>query len=251
MSRIKLDTRLSMVASLVPASNVVADIGTDHAYLLCHLIEKGVTPKGIAADINKGPLENARQTVIDCGISDKVELILSDGLQNVPENSADCIVLAGMGGILISEIIEKALWLQNPAVTIVAQPMTHAEVLRKFFCDNGFVIIKEKTATDGKRYYVSMSAVYIGEKWNTVKGEMPYCVFDLESDGNIIKEFDEIPLDESIKKPKVGVVGEIYVKYSPLANNHLEDFLVKEGAEIEVKFTRKNRAFLTWLKDRL
>ncbi len=164
MSRIKLDTRLSMVASLVPASNVVADIGTDHAYLLCHLIEKGVTPKGIAADINKGPLENARQTVIDCGISDKVELILSDGLQNVPENSADCIVLAGMGGILISEIIEKALWLQNPAVTIVAQPMTHAEVLRKFFCDNGFVIIKEKTATDGKRYYVSMSAVYIGEK---------------------------------------------------------------------------------------
>ena len=164
MSRIKLDDRLSTVASLVTPSCVVADIGTDHAYLLCYLIENGITPGGIAADINKGPLENARQTVIDCGISDKVQLILSDGLQNIPENSADCIVIAGMGGILISEIIEKAPWVKNPDITIVSQPMTHAEVLRKFFCENGFRITKEKTATDGKRYYVAMSAVYTGVK---------------------------------------------------------------------------------------
>lgn len=162
MSKIKLDDRLSAVASLVRQGSTVADIGTDHAYLLCYLIEKNICPIGIAADINKGPLENARQTVIDCGVYDKVQLILSDGLKSIPENSADDIVMAGMGGILISEIIDCAPWVRNENISIVAQPMTHAEVLREYFCKNGFKINKEITATDGKRIYVAMSASYTG-----------------------------------------------------------------------------------------
>ncbi|MBQ8503741.1 MAG: SAM-dependent methyltransferase [Clostridia bacterium] len=184
MSRIKLDSRLSMVASLVREGSVTADIGTDHAYLLCYLIQNNICPEGIAADLRKGPLDNARQTVIDCGISDKVELILSDGLQNVPENSADDIVMAGMGGILISEIIEKAKWVYNEKINIIAQPMTHAEVLRRFFCENGFRIRKEKTATDGKRFYVALSAVYTGEKYN-----MPESYYYL---GELLENRDEI-----------------------------------------------------------
>ncbi|MEE1321952.1 MAG: class I SAM-dependent methyltransferase [Acutalibacteraceae bacterium] len=162
MSKIKLDNRLSAVASLVRQGSVVADIGTDHAYLLCYLIENGVCSEGIAADINKGPLNNAKQTVIDCGINDKVQLILSDGLKSIPENSADDIVMAGMGGILISEIIDCAPWVKNENINIIAQPMTHAEVLREYLCKNGFKINKEITATDGKRLYVVMSLSYSG-----------------------------------------------------------------------------------------
>lgn len=184
MSNIKLDSRLSMVASLVREGSVIADIGTDHAYLLSYLIEKGICPNGIAADLRTGPLENARQTVIDCGISDKVQLILSDGLQNLPPNSADDIVIAGMGGILITEIIEKAKWIYNEKINIIAQPMTHAEVLRQFLCENGFKIIKEKTATDGKRLYVAMSAVYTGEK--THPSESYFYL------GELLKNDDEI-----------------------------------------------------------
>lgn len=162
MSKIKLDSRLSAVASFVRQGSVVADIGTDHAYLLCYLIENGICPEGIAADINKGPLNNAKQTVIDCGINDKVQLILSDGLKSIPENSADDIVMAGMGGILISEIIDCAPWVKNENINIIAQPMTHAEVLREYLCKNGFKINKEITATDGKRLYVVMSLSYSG-----------------------------------------------------------------------------------------
>ncbi len=161
---IKLDARLSAVASLVRVGSRVADIGTDHAYLLTYLIEKGICPEGIAADLRKGPLENARQTVIDAGLSDKVELILSDGLENIKENSCDDIVLAGMGGNLIAEILSKAQWIKNENINIVAQPMTHAEVLRQFFLDNGFEITKEKTAADGKRFYCIILAKYTGEK---------------------------------------------------------------------------------------
>ncbi len=161
---IKLDARLSAVASLVRDGVRVADIGTDHAYLLTYLIEKGVCPRGIAADLRKGPLENARQTVIEAGLTDKVELILSDGLENIKEGSCDDIVIAGMGGNLIAEILSKAHWIKNENLNIVAQPMTHAEVLRQFFVDNGFEILREKTATDGRRLYCIMSAKYSGKK---------------------------------------------------------------------------------------
>ncbi len=162
MSKIKLDDRLSAVASLVRNGKRVADIGTDHGYLVAYLVEKGLCPSGIAADLRKGPLENARQTVIQQGLSDKIDLILSDGLENISKNSCDDIVIAGMGGNLIAEILEKATWVKNEKINIVAQPMTHAEVLRQYFVDNGFTIKKEKTATDGKRYYCIISASYNG-----------------------------------------------------------------------------------------
>ena len=166
MSKIKLDDRLSAVAGLVRNTKRVADIGTDHGYLVAYLVENGICPSGIAADLRKGPLENARQTVIQQGLSDKIELILSDGLQNIPENSCDDFVIAGMGGNLIAEILEKAPWVKDERINIVAQPMTHAEVLRQWFIDNGFTIKKEKTATDGKRYYCIISACYSGSAEN-------------------------------------------------------------------------------------
>ena len=162
MSKIKLDDRLSKVAGLVRNGKRVADIGTDHGYLVAYLVENGICPEGIAADLRKGPLENARQTVIQQGLSDKIRLILSDGLMNIPKESCDDIVIAGMGGNLIAEILDKAPWVKNENIHIVAQPMTHAEVLRQWFIDNGFEIVKEKTATDGKRYYCVISAAYTG-----------------------------------------------------------------------------------------
>ena len=162
MNRIKIDDRLKAVASLVREGSIVADIGTDHAYLLCYLINSGKIPSGIGADLRKGPLENARKTVIEYGLSDKVELILSDGLEKLPENCAHDVVIAGMGGILISEILEKATWIYNSKVNIVAQPMTHAEHLREFFIRNKFKISEETTATDGKRFYCIIRASYTG-----------------------------------------------------------------------------------------
>ena len=74
MINIKLDSRLSSVASLVRRGSVVADIGTDHGYLICWLIQNGISPYGIAADLRKGPLENARNTVVECNLEDKVML---------------------------------------------------------------------------------------------------------------------------------------------------------------------------------
>ena len=177
MGKIRLDSRLSAVAELVREGSTVADIGTDHAYLLAHLLLKGKINKGIAAELRKGPLENARKTLAECDLLEKVSLILSDGLDEIKKGDCTDITIAGMGGILIKDILERTPWIYDKSIHIVAQPMTHGEVLRRFFIENGFVIDRELAATDGKRYYCIISAFYNGEKrkaedWYTYIGEL-------------------------------------------------------------------------------
>ena len=177
MGKIKLDSRLSAVADFVREGKTVADIGTDHAYLLAYLLQQGIIKKGIAADLRKGPLENARKTLIESDQLEKVNLILSDGLDELKKGDCEDIVIAGMGGILIKEILERTPWVFDENIHIIAQPMTHAEVLRRFFLENGFKILEESSATDGKRYYCIISAQYDGikrdaEEWYTYVGEL-------------------------------------------------------------------------------
>ncbi len=164
MGKIKLDSRLSAVASLVRQGKTVADIGTDHAYLLAYLLQEGIITNGIAADLKQGPLDNAKRTLIECGQLENVKLLLSDGLDKLKKGDCEDIVIAGMGGILIKEILERTDWVFDNSIHIVAQPMTHAEVLRRFYAENGFKILKEVAATDGKRCYCVISAQYDGVK---------------------------------------------------------------------------------------
>ena len=210
MEKIKLDSRLESVASLVKKGSIVADIGTDHAYLLCYLVQNGICPSGIAADLRKGPLANAQQTVTSCGLTEKIELILSDGLQNIKEGCCDTVVMAGMGGILISVIIEKAPWVYNKNVTIIAQPMTHAEILRKFLCDNGFEIKKEVASTDGKRLYCALAAEFTGKK--SEQDESYYYLGELtKNDDEITKKYIEkliITLDKKLQAQQNAGVSE-------------------------------------------
>lgn len=191
MGKIKLDSRLSAVASLVRDNKIVADIGTDHAYLPAYLLQEGRISRAIAADLRKGPLENARKTLEDCSMLENVRLVLSNGLDEIGENECEEVVIAGMGGILIKEILERTPWVFDKRIHIVAQPMTHAEVLREFFSENGFFIDKEVAATDGKRFYCVISAYYDGtkrenEKWYTYIGEL-YKNSDFESQEYIKK----------------------------------------------------------------
>lgn len=158
---IKLDTRLKMAADEVRQGRKVTDIGTDHAYLPAYLIENNICPSAIAADIGKGPLENAKKVVSTSPLlSERIELRLSDGLEKISSDEADDIVIAGMGGILISEILTKAPWVKDENKRLILQPMSHAEDVRKYLCENGFEIIKEKASTDGKHNYIIIVAEF-------------------------------------------------------------------------------------------
>lgn len=175
----KLDSRLTAIADLVRKDKVFADIGTDHAYLPVYLVEKGIINRGIAADLRVGPLENAKEAVISYGYSDKIELRLSDGLDNFRENEVEEIAVAGMGGLLISSFIERTGWLKNEDIHLILQPMTHVEELRKTLFDNGFIIDKEVVAKDGDKLYIILSVYfYEGQTAYTeldlIVGKLPY-----------------------------------------------------------------------------
>ena len=159
----KLDSRLMAIANLVRKDKVFADIGTDHAYLPVYLVENGIIQKAIAADLRVGPLDNAKETVVSYGFIDKIELRLSDGLDNFKENEVQEIAVAGMGGLLISSFIERTKWLKNSDIHLILQPMTHVEDLRKTLFDNGFVIDNEVVAEDGDKLYIIISAFYYGD----------------------------------------------------------------------------------------
>lgn len=159
----KLDSRLIAIANLVRKNKIFADIGTDHAYLPVYLVENGIVNRAIAADLRVGPLENAKLAVESYNYSDKIELRLSDGLDNFKENEVEEIAVAGMGGLLISSFIERTTWLRNSDIHLILQPMTHVEELRKALFDNGFIIDNEVVAEDDDKLYIVLSVYFYGD----------------------------------------------------------------------------------------
>lgn len=180
----KLDSRLMAIADLVRKGKAFADIGTDHAYLPVYLVEKEIINKAIAADLRVGPLENAREAVVSHGFTVQIELRLSDGLDNFKENEVEEIVVAGMGGLLISQFIDRTQWLKNEEIHLILQPMTHVEELRKTLFDNGFIIDKEVVAEDDDKLYIILSVYYYNDATSytdldLIVGKLPYNDDDL------------------------------------------------------------------------
>ena len=178
----QLKLRLQTVLRSVPNRSVVADIGTDHAFLPIALIKSGIAKRVIACDINEKPLAVARAN-IEKAKAQNIEVRLSDGLDNIKENEVDVVTIAGMGGDLICDIIKRAPWLKSNSKTLILQPMTSADVIREYLYTEGFDIIDETAVLDTGRVYSVISAVYSGEKQevspkNRFIGELKYTTQD-------------------------------------------------------------------------
>lgn len=159
---IVLTERLRTAAELVRSSRKTVDVGTDHGYLPAFLVMNGVTDRVTAADIGKGPLENAEKTIKKYSLEGKIDTCLSDGLEKISPDTEE-IIICGMGGTLIAEILSKAEWIKHGEIHLILQPMTHSYDVRKFLCENGFYIDTEKFCTDTGRDYVVISAYYDGK----------------------------------------------------------------------------------------
>lgn len=158
----KLSLRLKAVASLVPCGARVCDIGTDHAYLAIELMKSGTVKSVIATDINEKPLENARKNIKKSN-ADSVELRLCDGLSGIFPEEVDTVIIAGMGGEVISGILERGkAVVQRSGTTLILQPTTSPETLRRFLCENGFDIKNEIPICENGKLYSVISAVYSG-----------------------------------------------------------------------------------------
>lgn len=152
--KLRLQPRLQCIADCVPQGAYLADIGTDHGYLPVYLLQQGCISGAIASDINAAPLEHARRTAETYGV--ELDLRLCPGLDAIACGEADTVVIAGMGGETIVAILESAGW-DWRGVTLLLQPMTKTELLRRWLTEHGFRISAERLVRDKGTIYTVMT----------------------------------------------------------------------------------------------
>ncbi len=149
----KLSERLLKITEFVRGATVVADIGTDHGYVPVYCVQNSLCDRAIACDINEGPLAAAKEHIADSGLSDVIGARLSDGLEALTPQEADTIVIAGMGGFLIRDILIRGTEVIGSDTRLILQPMVAAKELREYLADNGFQIVTEKLAREEDKFY--------------------------------------------------------------------------------------------------
>lgn len=158
-----LDPRLSLLYHMTPPCRLAADIGTDHGYLICSLVENNIALRGIAADLNPLPLEKARREALRRGLTDRLSFLQADGLAGLPPEGLEVVLIAGMGGETILHIMESWPHSRSPGITWLLQPMTKAERLRRWLWDSGFSIPRERCCVAAGRVYSALEARYTGQ----------------------------------------------------------------------------------------
>lgn len=154
MNAQKLSKRLERVAAYVPQNAVVADIGSDHAYLPCYLVHQGVASKAIAGEVVKGPYESACKEVKREKLQEKIEVRLADGMEAVEhEDHVDTVTIAGMGGPLIAAILNKDLSRLQTVKRLILQPNIHAMAIRTWAQQNTWKIIAEEIISEDEKIY--------------------------------------------------------------------------------------------------
>ena len=148
-----LSERLKTIADFVPANSIVGDIGTDHGYLPVYLIEKGIAKKAIGTDISRNSLEKIYQLVKSRGLEKQIDVRLGNGLEVFKPFEVDTLVIAGMGGLLIRDILDKHKEVADSVSNFILQPNIAAKELREYLYDNNFEIIDERLVKEWDKYY--------------------------------------------------------------------------------------------------
>lgn len=151
MINLPLTPRLLNIVSYINGDKI-ADIGTDHAYVPLYIVSNGKCKKAIASDVRTGPVEIARANIKKHGFEDFIEVRMGSGLSVLSPGEADDIIIAGMGGELICEII-KADEAVARSARLILQPMNSQYELRHYLFENGFVIENEDISVEGFKVY--------------------------------------------------------------------------------------------------
>lgn len=156
----RLSKRLEELVSFVREGGRVADIGTDHGYIPIALVEEKKAVSAIAMDVRKGPLERAKEHIVEHGLQEKIELRLSDGAKELREGEADTVVIAGMGGELIIRIMREGRHMWESVSQWVLSPQSEIPAVRRFLTEQGFQIERETLIKDEGKFYTIMSVLF-------------------------------------------------------------------------------------------
>ena len=174
MKEINISPRLLSAADFVRQDAILADIGTDHAYLPLFLLRAGRIVRAFCSDINEGPLDSARAHVGAAGYLDRVEFTLADGADALAGKGITDYTICGMGGELIADIIDRADEMRDPAVRLILQPMTRRGALVSYLYRNGFEVLEEAYSKDAGKHYVTLLVSYSGNCRDTSELEAEF-----------------------------------------------------------------------------
>ena len=157
MGELELTPRLRQAAQWVPQGARLADVGTDHGHLPIWLMLHGRIQSAIAADLRPGPLSRARENARRFAVTG-IDFRLCDGLSAMGAEECDAVVIAGMGGENIAAILAAAPWTADGRHTLVLQPQSRPEVLRRFLMEHGYAITREALVEDRGHLYPVLEA---------------------------------------------------------------------------------------------
>lgn len=232
--KLNLKGRLKLIADKVPTCQVVADIGTDHAYIPVYLIQQGICKKAIASDVKIGPVRVANRNIKLYKLDHDIETRMGSGLSTIDEGEADAIIIAGMGGTLLTELLDSDASKTCKARAMVLQPMNDHDVVRKWLYDHRFDIYDEELVAEGPKIYCVISAKYhgqvraysdfqlhVGQKLIERKDRLllDFCQMKVRQIDRVLKQLesmeDNLQLEgyySELKKNYLGLINEINIK---------------------------------------
>lgn len=160
---IRLNDRLSAMAAEVRPGQRVLDVGTDHGYLPLYLWERGIAPQVIMSDISSGSLQKAAENCRLYFPHESFDLRLGNGLEVIKPHEVDCVIIAGMGGILIRDILAQDRAKSLAFERLILQPRNNIGLLRYWLLNSGFHITREQLAKEG-RYICEIITAEPGER---------------------------------------------------------------------------------------
>ncbi|MBU8879416.1 tRNA (adenine(22)-N(1))-methyltransferase TrmK [Bacillus sp. FJAT-29790] len=185
MNTEKLSKRLEAVANYIPKDFRLADIGSDHAYLPCHVVKKGIVPFAVAGEVVEGPFLSAKRQVQADGLEERIIVRKGNGLEVIQPGEIDCVTIAGMGGALIASILEEGKEKLGTVTRLILQPNISAVTIRDWLLNNGWKLMAETILEEDNKTY----EILVAEKGTL---DRPYTEIELLLGPFLMKENSDI-----------------------------------------------------------
>ncbi len=150
---IELSKRMQSVADMIQPCDAVGDIGCDHAFVSIYLVEQHRAKRVIASDVRRGPITIAKRNIEAMNLSDQIEIRMGDGLDTIVPGEVNAVVLAGMGGMLMIDILERGEAVVARCDQLVLQPQSDIEKVRRYLAEKGYHLADEQMLIDAGKYY--------------------------------------------------------------------------------------------------
>lgn len=254
----ELSKRMNAVAQMVPAGHITADVGCDHGFVSIYLVERGICPHVYAADVRPGPLERAKEHIVQSGLSERITPVLSDGLRAVPvgkgacrisdgaeekegkkecvrredeaREGADVMIAAGMGGKLTIRILSDVPQKTEKLSWVVLEPQSEVWLVRQWLRENGFLIVDEDMVFEDGKYYPVIKA---GNLKKSAEESVGACSGELKEAEKYLEKLEKKLTEAGFSREEQRMIGDCFGPFllyrkSPVLLSFLEHTIEKD-----------------------